>query len=201
LYCAAAQPHGKFLQAIAARDRYIRSMNRKNEIVREVLSAGGPHPDLGAHADTYGRLIGSWSGELHNHMVGPTPEVASIEVHLGWALDGRAVQDVWITPSRADRAAGRTARLHWFGTTLRVFDAKSESWRALWWDPESALRIDIEGRRQGDDIVQLGTRGGRPIRWTFSKITGESLLWQGHILEVDGVSWRLEVEVRLRRSA
>jgi len=165
----------------------------------DVLSMNGPHPSLGAHAETYGRVIGSWTGEIHNHMVAP-PTSASIEVHFGWVLDGRAVQDVWITPSRTDRAAGTAGSLRWFGTTLRVFDPKSESWRARWWDPESQLAIDLEGRRQGDDIVQIGTRGGRPIRWTFSKIRPDSLLWQGHILEVDGATWRLEVEIRLRRA-
>ncbi|HKE18437.1 MAG TPA: hypothetical protein VKB80_26345 [Kofleriaceae bacterium] len=166
----------------------------------EALLAAGPHPSLGAHADTYGRLIGRWTGEVRNHMVAGPPQTASIEVSFAWALDGRAVQDTWITPSRADRAAGRMALLHWFGTTLRVFDPNSESWRTLWWDPESAIRIELEGRRQGDDIVQLGTRGGRPIRWTFSRITRDSLLWQGHILEADGATWRLEVEVLLRRA-
>ena len=175
-------------------------MSTINSPFHDALTAKGPHPSLGAHADTYGRLIGSWTGEVRNHMVdGPRPS-ASIEVHFMWALDGRAVQDMWITPSRADRASGATALLHWFGTTLRVFDPKSESWRALWWDPESSIRIELEGRRQGDDIVQIGTRGGRPIRWTFSRITRDALLWQGHILETDGATWRLEVEVLLRRA-
>jgi hypothetical protein len=170
----------------------------------EVLANPGPHPSLGKHAETYERIVGSWTGEVHNHMVDssgredPAP-VASIEVHFGWVLDGRAVQDVWISPSRRDRAAGVRAALEWYGSTLRVFDPNSESWRTTWTDPSSGLRIDLEGRRQGDDIVQIGTRGGRPIRWTFSQIRPESLLWQGHILDPDGATWRLEVEVRLRR--
>lgn len=167
----------------------------------EALSASGPHPSLGAHADTYARVIGSWTGEVRNHMAGGAPPVASIEVHFAWVLDGRAVQDTWITPSRADRAAGQTAPMHWFGTTLRVFDPKSESWRALWWDPEAGFRIELEGRRVGDDIVQIGRRGDLTIRWTFSRIAAGSLLWQGHVLESDGANWRLEVEVPLRRTA
>jgi hypothetical protein len=166
----------------------------------EALSASGPHRSLGAHAETYGRLIGSWSGEMRNHMVDGPPPTSSIEVHFGWALDGRAIQDVWITPTRADRSAGATGSMRWFGTTLRVFDPTSQSWRAMWWDPESQIRIDLEGRRLGDDIVQIGTRGGRPIRWSFSKIRPESFLWQAHILETDGESWRLEVEIQLRRA-
>jgi hypothetical protein len=82
---------------------------------------------------------------------------------------------------------------------MRVFDPRSESWRAAWTDPVSQVWIELEGRRQGDDIVQVGTRGGWPIRWTFSDIRERSLLWRGHILGTDGLSWRLEVEVHLRR--
>jgi hypothetical protein len=137
---------------------------------------------------------------LRNHMAGGPPQTASIEVHFAWVLDGRAVQDTWITSSSADRAAGRTAPLHWFGTTLRVFDRATGSWRATWTDPESSVRIDLDGRRRGDDIVQIGTRGGHPIRWSFTKITADAFLWQGHILHTDGSTWRLEVEVVLRRA-
>jgi hypothetical protein len=163
----------------------------------EAAVASRPHPSLGAHADTYGRVIGSWRGEIFNHMVSP-PTRGSIEVHFAWALDGRAVQDVWITPARGDGQA-RAAPLDWYGTTLRVFDPKNQTWRAMWWDPVSQLRIELEGRREGDDIVQLGMRDGRHIRWTFSQIRERSFLWQGHVLEMDGKSWRLEVEIRLTR--
>jgi len=164
----------------------------------EALTSGGPHPSLGKHADTYGRVIGSWVGEVHNHMITPSRS-GSIEIHFAWVLDGRAVQDLWIAPTRDDRARGVTGSLNWYGTTLRVFDSKSETWRVQWWDPSSGLRIDLEGARQDDDIVQLGLRQGRPIRWTFSAIRADSFLWQGHILEPDGRTWRLEVEIRARR--
>jgi hypothetical protein len=172
-----------------------------NDLLCETLVASGPHPSLGAHAETYGRVMGSWEGTLHNHMGGGAPATGSVEVHFGWALDGRAVQDVWITPARHERGQPPTAGLSWYGTTVRLFDPKSESWRASWLDPVSGLRLELEGRRVGDDIVQLGTRGGRPIRWTFSRIQPASFLWQGHILDPDGATWRLEVEMRFRRMA
>lgn len=166
----------------------------------EVLQTGKPHPLLGAHAETYGRVMGSWVGEIHNHMVEGTAPVTSIEAHFAWVLDGRAVQDVWITPSRKDRGAtGTQALLDWYGATLRVFNPKTESWHVIWIDPVSGLKIELEGRRQGNDIVQIGTRGDRPIRWTFSEIQQNSFTWRGHILEPDGVTWRLEVEIYFRR--
>jgi hypothetical protein len=165
----------------------------------EALLAPGPHPSLGAHAETYARLIGSWVGEIHNHMPGKRVPAASVEAHFAWVLDGRAVQDVWITPARSDRGAKNGATLDWFGATLRVFDAPSESWRTVWSDPVSRFRIELVGRRQGEDIVQIGTRDGRPIRWTFSHIRAESFSWQGHILSFDGQTWQLEVDIQFRR--
>jgi hypothetical protein len=75
------------------------------------LEALVSHPSLGAHADTYGRLIGGWRAELQSHLPGHSAPPASLEIHFGWALEGRAVQDVWITPARDQRAVGVTASL------------------------------------------------------------------------------------------
>jgi hypothetical protein len=175
-----------------------------NQHLLEALVSQGPHPSLGAHADTYGRLIGSWRGELQSHLPGHSAPPASLEIHFGWALDGRAVQDVWITPAREQRAVGVTASLpplDWYGTTVRVFDPNTKTWRVTWWNAISRGRIDLEGVRQGDDIVQVGLRQGRPIRWTFTEIRPQSFVWQGHILEPDGRTWRLEIEIRARRES
>ena len=165
----------------------------------ETLLAAGPHPSLGEHARTYARVIGSWQGELRNHMLGPGVPVASVEAHFAWVLAGRAVQDVWITPARSDRGPGSKPSLDWYGSTLRVFEPASGAWRSVWTDPVSQLRIELLGRSQGEDVVQIGTRGGRPIRWTFSQIRPESFVWEGHILNADGKTWELEVEMRFRR--
>jgi hypothetical protein len=166
----------------------------------KVLEATGPHPSLGREAETYGRVIGSWEGELIDHFSSPTPQTHSVEAHFSWVLEGRAVQDVWITPARGERASHATRALDWYGATFRVYDPKAELWRVIWNDPASGLRIELEGRAQGDDVVQLGIRAGRPIRWTFSEIRRDSFRWQGHALEDDGNTWRLEVDIRFRRA-
>lgn len=155
---------------------------------RAALVAPGPHPSLGAHAETYGRLIGGWTGERRAHRPDGAISSVAVEIDFAWVLGGRAVQDVWIT-------AGHEL----FGTTLRVFDAKRETWRVLWWNPASGSRSELEGRRQGDDVVQLGASDGRPIRWTFSRIRPRSFAWHGHALADDGVTWQLESEFELSR--
>jgi len=162
------------------------------------LVATGPHPSLGAHADTYGRVIGSWTGELSRFQDGNIIASASVEVHFAWVLEGRAIQDVWITPARTERS-NASPGLNWYGSTLRVFEPATGAWNTTWIDPMSQLRIELVGHRQGDDIVQIGTRTGRPIRWVFSEITAESFIWRGHILSVDGTTWAPEVEMKFRR--
>jgi hypothetical protein len=165
----------------------------------ETLVSPGPHPSLGTHAETYGRLIGDWTGELRNHMIAGAPQTQSLEVHFAWVLDGRAVQDVWITPARRDRAAAKQDAMNWYGTTLRVFDPKRQLWHAVWTDPVSGYRIELEGNREGDNIVQLGTRESRPIRWMFSQIESRRFAWHGHVLNTDGVTWDLEVAIAAER--
>jgi hypothetical protein len=167
----------------------------------EALAAQGPHASLGAEADTYGRVIGSWRGELIDHFTDKAPQTRSIEAHFAWVLEGRAVQDVWITPARSERATARPGGLDWYGTTLRIYDATAALWRVVWSDAVGRYRIELEGRRQVDDVVQLGLRAGRPIRWTFSELCSESFRWQGHALENDGKTWRLEVDIQFRRQA
>jgi hypothetical protein len=165
----------------------------------ETLVARGPHSSLGAHAHTYARVIGSWAGQIHNHMMGRPVPAGTVEAHFVWVLEGRAVQDVWITPARSDSAANPDATMKWYGSTLRVFDPKIEAWRTVWTDPLSQLRIDLVGRSQAENIVQIGTRDGRPIRWTFFNIEPNSFSWQAHILNFDGKTWDLEVDIQFQR--
>lgn len=77
--------------------------------------------------------------------------------------------------------------------------AGGASCRVTWWNAITGGRIDLEGVRHGDDVVQVGLRQGRPVRWTFTDIRADSFLWQGHILELDGRTRRLEVEIQARR--
>jgi hypothetical protein len=60
------------------------------------------------------------------------------EWHFGWALEGRAIQDVWIVP--APLASYVTATLppsfNSYGTHVRVYDPDIDAWR----DPVEPIR-------------------------------------------------------------
>jgi hypothetical protein len=65
--------------------------------LQDVLKAPGRSPEIPESADAYGWLIGSWELDaLHYRGVDVTARRIKGEVHFGWVLEGRAVQDVWI---------------------------------------------------------------------------------------------------------
>ncbi len=51
----------------------------------------------------YGQFIGSWDGTVSIQWSDGQRFENSCEVHFAWALAGRAIQDVWIAPSRKTR--------------------------------------------------------------------------------------------------
>jgi hypothetical protein len=169
-----------------------------------VLHADGPAPDRADKLVLYGQFIGDWDAEIITYSADGTAHNGHGEIHFGWVLEGRAIQDVWMIPRREDRGPDAPAMPvsgNWYGTTLRIYDPALNAWRIYWIDPATnSFRYQI-GRRKGDDIVQEGTtESGARSRWSFTDITDDSFRWLGES-STDGTAWRLVVEARARRSA
>ena len=143
--------------------------------------------------DIYGRFVGSWDLDVRQFSEDGRERRRAGEWYFGWALEGRAVQDVWIVPPRPEPA-------DYYGTTLRVYDPRIDAWRIQWTDPVTRTFLQMIGRAEGTDIVQLGTRpDGQLARWSFRDITDDSFLWQGEVSADDGKSWRINTEFTARR--
>lgn len=163
------------------------------------LVAQGRAPEIPESADLYGWLVGSWELDVLHYFVDVSARHIKAEAHFAWVLEGRAVQDVWITPRIADRPAN-LENVDGYGTTLRVWDAATQSWRVTWINPVTGHRAQLIGRWSGKDIVQVGTHAdGTPIRWIFREITPDSFRWTGEALEPDGTTWKLQGEFRAKR--
>jgi hypothetical protein len=166
----------------------------------DILASARRDPDIRPQDDLYGFLIGSWRLDVVAYPdAGPVTKSAA-EAHCARVLDGRAVQDVFINPQRADRTPDSPRFANWYGTTFRYFDPSLGAWRAFWFNPDDGVRAELIARRRGNDVVQEGHfPDGTPIRWTYSDITPESCRWRGERLEPDGRTWRLQVEFHARR--
>jgi hypothetical protein len=167
----------------------------------EALCAAGPAEDRRGSRDLYGALIGSWDGEVVDHLEDGGERRQSAEFHFAWVLEGRAVQDLWIVPTLAERqrAPGAGNR---YGTTLRVYDPRIDAWRITWINPVTGSENRLVGRRVGGQIVQAGSDdAGRLVRWVFVEIREDAFHWRGESSLDGGRSWHCETEFFGRRKA
>ena len=165
-----------------------------------VLAAPGRAASIPEEHDLYGWLVGSWELDvLHWWGTNVTGKGMKGEVHFGWVLEGRALQDVWMAPRLKDRRPGLDPAQDMYGTTLRIWEPALQAWRILWFNPVNGHRTEQIGRRAGRDIVQIGSREGALTRWRFTEITPDSFHWTGEALLPDGQTWRIEGEFKARR--
>jgi hypothetical protein len=158
------------------------------------LQASGPDPRFAPRLQMFGQFVGSWD------LVHETVETGALmdgEVHFGWALNGRAVQDVWVAP-RQPSVDGRQP-MFW-GSTIRFYDEALGAWRSTWIDPVKSRVLRFVARPDGDRIVLSGL-DKEPVlhRWSFNDITSRSFLWKGEVSRDGGRSWELEQVMRARR--
>jgi hypothetical protein len=144
-------------------------------------------PDRAKQLELYGWLIGDWVMTTVTHLDDGAVHNGSGEIHFGWVLEGRAIQDVWSLSGI------------YYGTTLRIYDPALDAWHIIWSDPLRNFYTRQIGRKQGNDIVQIGTLGDLTLRWTFTDITADSFRWIGERSGDGGKSWTLQSDYRACR--
>jgi hypothetical protein len=162
-------------------------MQHTSDFIRTLISAGAA-ADRADKMGLYSWLIGDWVFDAVVHRDDGSTHEGQGEIHFVWALDGRAIQDVWILPGI------------FYGTTLRVYDPALDAWHILWSDPLKQLYTRQLGRARGHDIVQEGQSDkGVPVRWSFVDVTPDSFRWLGECSIDGGRTWALQAEFRARR--
>jgi hypothetical protein len=154
----------------------------------KALHSDGPASDRTEQFEPYGWLIGDWMMDATVQRDDGTTLNGVGEIHFGWVLQGRAIQDVWILPGI------------FYGTTLRIYDPGLEAWHILWSDPLRQAYTRQIGRAEGNDIVQIGKNDkGETQRWRFVDIARDSFRWLGELSRDDGKTWQLQAKFRARR--
>ena len=166
------------------------------------LPSAGPSVGDSAHL-LYAPLRGDWEVTVVDHLPDGTRHTGTGEWHFDWVLEGRAMQDVWISPPRGVRhTSPAPPAFDRYGTTVRYFDPALAAWRVVWINPAQNFVATLVGRARGRDIVQEGTGdGGIMLRWTFSNITHDAFDWRGETSSDSGRTWRTAQEMTARRAA
>lgn len=157
------------------------------------MAASGPTLGRAGELALFGRFVGSWELAWTGYLPDGTTARASGELHFGWALGGRAVQDVWIVPGPGEPGAG-VPPLAFHGTTVRFYDRALGAWRSIWIDPVNARVRRFIGRADGADIVLLSDEEAPILRWTFCEIADDRFRWLGERAD-DADCWSLEDEM------
>jgi len=170
----------------------------------QVLHADGPAAEHADKLALYGQFVGDWDADVVTYTPDGKRHEGQGEIHFGWILQGRAIQDVWMIPRLKDRKPGVAPMPlagNWYGTTVRAYDPSLDAWHIYWIDPATNAYYQQLGRQQGTDIVQQGgTESGVLSRWSFTEITPKSFHWKGEASADKGATWHLLVEVFARRS-
>ena len=161
------------------------------------LRASGPHivPGEDPQARIFDTFVGAWDVQYSTIHDDDSTEKGAGQLLVGWILEGRALQDIWIwrDPVRAERS---------MGTTIRFFDPKRQTWRVVWTTPFALAVTMLEGGGDRHRIVLEGDGGSRGrLRWSFNDITAHDFNWRGELSTDGGKTWRLREDHHMRRVA
>lgn len=166
----------------------------------EALAADGPFDEYADKLMLFGRLVGAWDIEgKYFDSEGQVTQERQGEWHFGWVLEGRAIQDVILTPpSEERRKTGAPAGD--YGTAIRFYDPRIDAWRVTALTPVFGVVVNLIARPVGEEIVLEGQAPDNKLyRWVFSEITDRTFRWRGYESADEGRTWLLGEEIRGRR--
>jgi hypothetical protein len=148
----------------------------------ELMVSDEPRPEYAEALRPFAPLIGSWDLDVAWYdETGAVTRQTKGEWHFAWALDGRAVADVWITPSRAARATDGDGE---WGLSIRIHDPELNAFRSTWMGPKAAFVMPFIAHAT-DDTITLESQTAS-TRWAFTGITGTGFHWRNEDEDADG---------------
>ena len=124
--------------------------------------------------DFFGSLIGEWDIVWNDHLEDAEPRRVKGEWIFSRVLDGTAVQDIFIVPSRSERLRDKQLDAE-YGTTLRIYNPQTMAWDIFYGCMGEAIRLTA--RKVGEEII-LTENTTRKMRYVFSDIKSSSFLWR-----------------------
>lgn len=157
----------------------------------ETLTSKGRNPALPEEYNYFGKLVGSWKLDYTDYKLNCSVKG---EWHFSWVLEGMAIQDVIILPSRETRSEIPHPVTE-YGTTLRIYNPNTHAWDIAYGYTGKIMRL--EARKQHDMIVLTNLEDERR-KWVFVKIEDRCFHWQNVTVKDDG-TWDINADILAER--
>ena len=164
----------------------------------DALHSPGPDSALRDQLQLFGQFVGSWDLDWSGTDGSGRATRMQGELHVGWVLGGRAVQDVWIVPGRGRPGEG-VPPLAFHGSTIRFYDAAIGAWRSTWIEPVNGRVRRFIGRPVDDGILLESNEDEPRLRWRFVDITLNSFRWTAERSDDRGRTWHFEEAMKATR--
>ena len=143
----------------------------------------------------FGQFVGEWDFDwIENYDTSEERHIPG-EWIFSWVLEGTAIQDVFICPSRNERLT-RTYPDAEYGTTIRIFNPKSQAWDIFYGCTGEATRL--EARKEADTIV-LTEITSKTMKWIFSEIKQDSFCWSRVHWNENTSTWKANAKLYATR--
>lgn len=156
-------------------------------------------PDTRHAADL--RLFGQFAGTWQTHVSYLRPDGSpgrqiTGEWEFSYALDGRAVVDVWRVPAGTIPCADAQREV---GLCVRIWDPRLQLWRFTFHSTATTTVIHMYARQVGPEIVLERAEADRIERWVFHDIQPATFSWRNEISH-NGGPWQTVQTVRAQRT-
>ena len=161
----------------------------------EALLSASPRAELEEKMSLFGRFVGEW--DLDWSWMGG--EIIKGEWIFSWVLDGTAIQDIWIVPSREVRE--NYPKSNWnYGTTMRFYQPQRDEWDVVYGclGDDTVLLKPVIIEDDGITLEAQNVKGAR-MRWVFSEVTDNSFVWRNTRSSDDGETWKVMGEMHATR--
>ena len=150
----------------------------------KALTSQGKHHSIPEEDNWFGPLVGTWDMEwIDGHGTEQERHVPG-EWIFSWVLEGTAIQDIFICPSRQARKT-KTWPDAAYGTTIRIYHPGKRAWDIFY--GTAGETVQLEAKKENGQIV-LTEITQKNMKWIFSDITDHTFHWK-NIHTPDGKNW------------
>lgn len=145
--------------------------------------------------DYFGQFIGEWDIEWIDNRGTEKERHVKGEWIFSWVLEGTAIQDLFICPSRDERLLNPQPDAE-YGTTIRIYNPEKKSWDVFYGCRGS---VNLLESAKVDDCIVLNCTSikgeNRKMKWVFSEITDTSFHWSNMVSLDCGETWSVKGEL------